>query len=69
MGTATSVLLSIALIVAILGFFGIGTIRLIERDDETFLAWARQPYACVIFNLHVVHTAEAWPAPPPTSVA
>lgn len=30
-----------------------GTIRLIERDDETLLAWAKQPYACVIFNLHV----------------
>lgn len=33
-----------------------GTIRLIERDDESFLAWARQPYACIIFNLHTVHT-------------
>lgn len=32
-----------------------GTIRLIERDDESFLAWAKEPYACVIFNLHVVH--------------
>jgi FAD/FMN-containing dehydrogenase len=30
-----------------------GTIRLIERDDETLLAWARQPWACIIFNLHV----------------
>jgi FAD/FMN-containing dehydrogenase len=35
-----------------------GTIRLIERDDESFLAWAKQSYACVIFNLHVVHTPE-----------
>jgi len=35
-----------------------GTIRLIERDGESFLQWARQPYACVIFNLHVVHTPE-----------
>jgi FAD/FMN-containing dehydrogenase len=35
-----------------------GTIRLIERDDESFLAWAKQPYACVIFNLHTVHTPE-----------
>ena len=34
-----------------------GTIRLIERDDETFLPWARQRWACVIFNLHTVHTA------------
>src|SRR3989442_1343284 len=33
-----------------------GTVRLIERDDESFLAWAKQPYACVIFNLHVVHS-------------
>jgi len=33
-----------------------GTIRLIERDDESFLAWAREPWACVIFNLHTVHT-------------
>src|SRR3989441_11801047 len=33
-----------------------GTIRLIQRDDESFLAWAKQPYACVIFNLHVVHS-------------
>jgi FAD/FMN-containing dehydrogenase len=30
-----------------------GTVRLIERDDETFLAWATQPWACIIFNLHV----------------
>lgn len=34
-----------------------GTIRLIERDTESVLAWAREPWACVIFNLHVVHTA------------
>ncbi len=33
-----------------------GTIRLIERDGESFLAWAREAYACVIFNLHTVHT-------------
>ncbi|MCD6030274.1 MAG: L-gulono,4-lactone dehydrogenase [Thermomicrobiales bacterium] len=33
-----------------------GTVRLIERDDESFLAWARQPWACVVFNLHVDHT-------------
>jgi FAD/FMN-containing dehydrogenase len=35
-----------------------GTVRLIEQDDESFLAWATQPYACIIFNLHVVHTPE-----------
>jgi FAD/FMN-containing dehydrogenase len=33
-----------------------GSIRLIERDDESFLAWAREPWACVIINLHTVHT-------------
>jgi hypothetical protein len=30
-----------------------GTVRLIEPDEETLLAWATQPWACVIFNLHV----------------
>ena len=33
-----------------------GTIRLIERDDESFLAWAKDRYACTIFNLHTDHT-------------
>jgi FAD/FMN-containing dehydrogenase len=33
-----------------------GTVRLIEKDDESFLAWAKQPYACVIFNLLTFHT-------------
>ena len=33
-----------------------GTIRLIERDAESVLAWAREPWACVVFNLHVDHT-------------
>jgi len=32
-----------------------GTVRLIERDQESFLAWAKQNYACVVFNLHVDH--------------
>jgi FAD/FMN-containing dehydrogenase len=35
-----------------------GTVRLIQRDDETFLAWAKQAYACTIFNLHTVHSPE-----------
>ena len=35
-----------------------GTIRLIERDDESFLAWAREPYACTIVNLHTDHTPD-----------
>lgn len=33
-----------------------GTIRLIERDTESFLPWARQDYACIVFNLHTPHT-------------
>ncbi|HEX8313247.1 MAG TPA: hypothetical protein VF614_18115, partial [Chthoniobacteraceae bacterium] len=33
-----------------------GTIRLIERDEESFLAWAREPWACIIFNLCVSHS-------------
>lgn len=35
-----------------------GTVRLIERDDESFLPWAKQAYACTIFNLHTVHSPE-----------
>ena len=35
-----------------------GTVRLIERDDESFLSWAKQPYACTVFNLHTVHNPE-----------
>ncbi len=35
-----------------------GTIRLIERDEESVMAWAKDRYACVIFNLHVVHTPQ-----------
>ncbi len=33
-----------------------GTVRLIEQDEDSFLAWAKQPYACVIFNLHTEHS-------------
>lgn len=35
-----------------------GTIRLIEKDEETFLAWADRPYVCIVCNLHVLHTDE-----------
>jgi FAD/FMN-containing dehydrogenase len=35
-----------------------GTIRLIERDAETFLAWARESWVCTVMNLHVDHTGE-----------
>jgi FAD/FMN-containing dehydrogenase len=33
-----------------------GTIRFIERDAETFLAWAQEQSVCVLCNLHVDHT-------------
>ena len=33
-----------------------GTIRLICEDEETFLNWAKRPYACIVFNLHFEHT-------------
>jgi FAD/FMN-containing dehydrogenase len=36
-----------------------GTIRLTEPDVESALPWARERYACVIFNLHVDHDAAA----------
>jgi len=32
-----------------------GTVRLIEKDDESFLAWAKESYACIIFNLLTLH--------------
>jgi len=35
-----------------------GTIRLIEAENETALPWARENYACVIFNLHIDHRRE-----------
>lgn len=33
-----------------------GTVRLIEKDDESFLPWAREASACVIFNLQTRHS-------------
>ena len=33
-----------------------GTIRLTEKDADTFLPWAREAAVCVVCNLHVVHT-------------
>ena len=34
-----------------------GTVRFIRKDDETFLPWAREDYACVIFTIHVDRNA------------
>jgi len=36
-----------------------GTVRMIEPDTESYLAWATGRFACVIFNLHVEHTPAA----------
>jgi FAD/FMN-containing dehydrogenase len=36
-----------------------GTVRVIEPDRETVLAWAREPWACVVLNLHVDHEGAA----------
>ncbi len=35
-----------------------GVVRLIETDDETFMPWAKDRYACVVFNLHVNHDSQ-----------
>jgi UDP-N-acetylenolpyruvoylglucosamine reductase len=35
-----------------------GTIRFIEKDEDTFLAWARERSVCIVCNLHVIHTDE-----------
>ena len=33
-----------------------GTIRFIERDDESFLAWAKDRSVCLLVNVHIDHT-------------
>ena len=35
-----------------------GTIRLIEKDSESFLPWAKESYACIVMNLHVSHNPQ-----------
>ena len=32
-----------------------GTVRLINKDTDAFLTWARDDWACIVFNLHVDH--------------
>jgi FAD/FMN-containing dehydrogenase len=39
-----------------------GTVRLIEKDDESFLPWAKESFACIIFNLLTVHTPKGMEA-------
>lgn len=33
-----------------------GSVRLIEQDKESFLAWARKPYACISLHVHIEHS-------------
>jgi len=33
-----------------------GTVRAVRRDETSFLPWARDDFACVIFNLRTPHT-------------
>ncbi len=40
-----------------------GTVRLIEKDEESFLAWTKQSNACVVFNLYVPHDEPAYGLP------
>ncbi len=35
-----------------------GTVRLIQRDEESFLPWASEDFACIIFNLHTEHSMD-----------
>ena len=35
-----------------------GTIRLTKKDEESFLAWAKEDYARINFNLRVFHTLD-----------
>jgi len=35
-----------------------GTVRLIEADVDSFIPWARRPWACTIFNLHTAHSKQ-----------
>ena len=35
-----------------------GTVRLIEAEDQSILRWAKQDYACIIFNLLVEHSPQ-----------
>lgn len=35
-----------------------GTVRFIEKDENSFLAWAREPWATIVINLRVTHDVE-----------
>lgn len=35
-----------------------GNIGVIEEDDESFLSYAKKPYATISFHIHTVHTPD-----------
>ncbi len=35
-----------------------GDIGVIEKDNESFLAYAKEPYASISFNVHIIHSPE-----------
>lgn len=35
-----------------------GAVRLIVREEVSVLAWAREDFACIVFNLHTEHSME-----------
>ncbi|VEB39011.1 cytokinin oxidase [Legionella sainthelensi] len=35
-----------------------GTVRLIKKDNESYLSWAKNNYAAIVFNFHVDHSPE-----------
>ena len=35
-----------------------GTVRLIQKDNESYLPWAKQNYASIVFNFHVENSPE-----------
>jgi FAD/FMN-containing dehydrogenase len=32
------------------------TVRVVEPDNDTYLAWSRKPCACILFNIHIEHS-------------
>ena len=32
------------------------TVRVVEPDNESFLAWAKKSWACTTFNVHIEHS-------------
>ena len=35
-----------------------GTVRPLEKAEESFLPWAKEPYGCIVMNLHISHSPQ-----------